>query len=149
MSPSHRRCRADACRIDHTGCYHCWSSRAFAARYIAAVTLSLYPLMRGSAHCRENITANKRGFFKHKPALPLYREDAEIALERLVMHPYLGRNRNHSMALPSSCAAGHILGACTVLLKDEKTSILFSALIWARNKAAAATGSHQKRRIIW
>ncbi len=71
--------------------------------------------------------ANKRGFSKHKPALPLFTsEDAEQALEQFHPVPF-GENR----PLPAGVNvhfkhSGHILGAASVRISDPKTSITFS-----------------------
>jgi metallo-beta-lactamase family protein len=71
--------------------------------------------------------ANRHGFSKHSPALPLYTEaDARAALERL-----------HPVALPSDVAlfsdmqvswsrAGHLLGAASIRLESRSERILFS-----------------------
>lgn len=117
--------------IDHTGYLPLLVKQGFRGKvYCSEVTLSLCQLLlRDSAHLQEEEAnyANKRGYSKHKPALPLYtKEDAEIALERLVAIPV-----GHEIEILDGITvklqlAGHILGACTVLLKDEKTSILFS-----------------------
>lgn len=117
--------------IDHTGYLPLLVKQGFRGKvYCSEVTLSLCQLLlRDSAHLQEEEAnyANKRGFSKHKPALPLYtREDAEIALERLVAIP-VGQEIEILDGITIKLQlAGHILGACTVLLKAEKTSILFS-----------------------
>ncbi len=71
--------------------------------------------------------ANRHGFSKHSPALPLYTEvDARAALERL-----------HPIALPSQIAvctkvrasfsrAGHLLGAASIRVACGEESVLFS-----------------------
>ena len=117
--------------IDHTGYLPLLVKQGFRGKvYCSEVTLSLCQLLlRDSAHLQEEEAnyANKRGYSKHKPALPLYtKEDAEIALERLVAIP-VGQEIEILDGINVKLQlAGHILGACTVLLKDEKTSILFS-----------------------
>ena len=117
--------------IDHTGYLPLLVKQGFRGKvYCSEVTLSLCQLLlRDSAHLQEEEAnyANKRGFSKHKPALPLYtKEDAEIALERLVAIPVGQEIEILDGITVKLQLAGHILGACTVLLKDEKTSILFS-----------------------
>lgn len=71
--------------------------------------------------------ANKKGFSRHKPALPLYTaEEAERALARLKLvawdeeRPLAGDLRLR--LLP----AGHILGAGMAWITDGKKSVLFS-----------------------
>ena len=117
--------------IDHTGYLPLLVKQGFRGKvYCSEVTQSLCQLLlRDSAHLQEEEAnyANKRGFSKHKPALPLYtKEDAEIALERLVAIPVGQEVEILNGITVKLQLAGHILGACTVLLKDEKTSILFS-----------------------
>lgn len=71
--------------------------------------------------------ANKHGFSKHTPALPLYtQKDAEHSLK--YFHPIdfdreldIGESFKFSL-LP----AGHILGASLIKIRSEKTSILFT-----------------------
>jgi metallo-beta-lactamase family protein len=71
--------------------------------------------------------ANRKGFSKHKPALPLYRViDAERTLERFTKVPV-----HHETALPGGAKllfrrAGHILGASTAQIDINGTRIVFS-----------------------
>jgi metallo-beta-lactamase family protein len=71
--------------------------------------------------------ANRHGFSKHKPALPLYTEaDAHRALK--FFHPVRFGIR-HEVGSPFTAEfrhAGHILGAAIVLLSDGQRSITFS-----------------------
>lgn len=86
-------------------------------------------LLPDSGHLQEEDAAfaNRRGFSKHKPALPLYtEEDARRALPRLKPVDFgldveLGKSLSFRFQ-----PAGHILGAATVMLRDATTSILFS-----------------------
>jgi metallo-beta-lactamase family protein len=71
--------------------------------------------------------ANKHGYAKHHPALPLYTQsDAEEALQYCVPVAFdrdvdLGGGLSFRLS-----RAGHILGAGCVSLRDGKSSILFS-----------------------
>jgi len=71
--------------------------------------------------------ANRKGFSKHKPALPLYRVvDAERALERFVPVPL-----HQPMSLPGGATlylrrAGHILGATSVQIDIGGQRVVFS-----------------------
>lgn len=71
--------------------------------------------------------ANKHGFSKHKPALPLYtREDAEKSLAYLKAIPF-----NQPIALDAQTSftfipAGHILGSGFVSLEHAGKKVLFS-----------------------
>jgi metallo-beta-lactamase family protein len=71
--------------------------------------------------------ANRHGFSKHKPALPLYTlKDAEAALPHLSALPF-----HDEHALPSGLTvklrrAGHILGAATIEADWQGKKIVFS-----------------------
>ena len=71
--------------------------------------------------------ANKHGFSKHKPAVPLYdRADALRALEC-----FTTRSFGNSFPVVEECTAlfrgaGHILGAATIELNCRGTTIVFS-----------------------
>jgi len=71
--------------------------------------------------------ANKHGFSKHKPALPLYTmKDAEEALK--YFHP-LEFDKDYNLGSDFTFRlrpAGHILGASTIQLRNGKTTLLFS-----------------------
>lgn len=86
-------------------------------------------LLRDSARLQEEDAefANRRGFSKHHPALPLYTvEDADRALERLepvdneTWHP-LGRAGKYRLS-PSS----HILGSAFIEIEAGGTHLVFS-----------------------
>jgi metallo-beta-lactamase family protein len=86
-------------------------------------------LLPDSGHIQEEDAeyANRKGFSKHHPALPLYtEEDARRALERLRTVHFgedlpLGRGATARLT-----HAGHILGAASVRLALDGASILFS-----------------------
>ncbi len=71
--------------------------------------------------------ANKHGFSKHKPALPLYTKgDAETSLKYFHPIPFdqefqLGKDFTFTFR-----PAGHILGASTIKLKHKKTTLVFT-----------------------
>ena len=86
-------------------------------------------LLLDSAKIMENEAryANKRGFSKHKPALPLFTtEDAERALGLLKPVPF----GSDTEILPGLSAhfkhAGHILGAASIRISEKEKSITFS-----------------------
>lgn len=61
--------------------------------------------------------ANRHGFSKHTPALPLYtKEDAKRAVRRLTTHPFHAPVEIGHGATVTFRHAGHILGAATVQL---------------------------------
>ena len=74
--------------IDHTATCRGWSRMGFAARSIARRPPNRSPnlLLADAAHNQEEEAdyANRKGFSKHKPALPLFDEqDAARAIEQL------------------------------------------------------------------
>lgn len=86
-------------------------------------------ILRDSGHIQEKDAeqANRYGYGKHKPALPLYGvHDAERAVERFAPTPF-----HSSVKLPGGASltlrrAGHILGAATAEVTWNGTTILFS-----------------------
>jgi metallo-beta-lactamase family protein len=86
-------------------------------------------ILLDSAHLQEKDAeyANRKGFSKHKPALPLYGvNDVEQTLRLFRSVPF-----HHPLQL-SNCAtimfryAGHILGAATVTIDWDDKSVAFS-----------------------
>ena len=86
-------------------------------------------LLPDSAHLQEQDAeyANRHGFSKHKPALPLYTvADAQRALARLSPVPF-----EHDFVLPDGAKlrfrhAGHILGAATAEIEWGGKKVVFS-----------------------
>ena len=71
--------------------------------------------------------ANRKGFSKHKPALPLYTEDeARKVLEQLEPHPFDRKFSPGSGVEARFLPAGHILGAASIHFTWPRGSILFS-----------------------
>jgi metallo-beta-lactamase family protein len=95
-------------------------------------------LLPDSGHLQEKDAefANRHGFSKHHPALPLYTlEDAEFSLKRLSPiefdeDKHLSR-RLHFRFVP----AGHILGAAIVELTCGDTKVVFSGDLGRPNSA--------------
>jgi metallo-beta-lactamase family protein len=81
----------------------------------------------GSLHEEDARYANKHGYSKHHPALPLYtRDDAEAALKQF-KPVKVGTSFQPSAGMSAELRyAGHILGATFVRLEAENTSITFS-----------------------
>lgn len=117
--------------IDHSGYLPLLVKNGFSGRiHCSNATRELCQiLLPDCAHLQEEEAryANKRGFSKHKPALPLYTvEDAERALANF--HPI---DFNEPVRLsPASSArllpAGHILGASMIMIECRDKRILFS-----------------------
>lgn len=117
--------------IDHSGYLPLLVRQGFAGRvYCTRATRELLEiLLPDSAHLQEEEAyfANRRGYSKHHPALPLYtQEDAAVALERLSGADYesdldLGGGIRCRFTI-----AGHILGAAMIHLTSPDGRIVFS-----------------------
>jgi len=82
-----------------------------------------------SGHLQEKDAefANRHGFSKHKPALPLYdEEDARKALRQLAPMPFDQDLRLADGAVVRLRRAGHILGAASVELRWSGVTVVFS-----------------------
>jgi metallo-beta-lactamase family protein len=108
--------------IDHSGYLPCLARHGFRGPvFCSAATAELLPiLLRDAAHLQEEEAenANRGGYSKHKPALPLYTlADAEAVL-RLLQAREFGQ---YFPVVPGIDAffrhAGHILGSATIELK--------------------------------
>ena len=117
--------------IDHSGYLPLLLKKGFHGRiYCSEATADLCRiLLPDSARLAEEDAerANRVGYSKHHPALPLYTErDAEAALRHLVTVPF-GQHFEPMPSLRASFArAGHILGASTVRLSDGRMTLAFS-----------------------
>jgi metallo-beta-lactamase family protein len=111
--------------IDHSGYLPKLVKLGFrGAVYATPATCDLLRiLLPDSAHLQEEEAgyANRRGYSKHKPALPLYTvDDAEQALRLLRPLPF---NQERELGAGMSFRfqrAGHILGAATVKIAFER-----------------------------
>lgn len=105
--------------IDHTGYLPLLARHGFHGPiYCTPATADLMPiLLRDAAHLQEEEaeTANRHGYSKHHPALPLFTvRDAEAAL-RLVHPCRYGRRFDVTPGLTALFRpAGHILGSATI-----------------------------------
>jgi metallo-beta-lactamase family protein len=121
--------------IDHSGYLPKFVKEGFCGKIICTqATAKLCRLMlKDSAHIQEEDAkwANKKGFSKHSPALPLYTaEDAEKAIE-LFQPIYYGDHFNISENTRLKFHdSGHILGSALIDIKtktsDRSRKILFS-----------------------
>ena len=117
--------------LDHSGYLPALVRDGFSGPIISThASLKLCELLLpDSAHLMEADAryANKKGFSKHKPALPLYAPpDAVRALDAFRTHGF-----HESVAVVEDChalfrPAGHILGAASVELDCAGTRIVFS-----------------------
>jgi metallo-beta-lactamase family protein len=116
--------------LDHSGYLPLLVRNGFKGRvYCSEATYDLCRiLLPDSGHLQEEDAeyANRRGFSKHKPALPLYtEEDARRCLESFSPVPF-----EREMALDglrvSFLPAGHILGASIISVTDGRRTVVFS-----------------------
>ncbi|ACT47747.1 MBL fold metallo-hydrolase [Methylotenera mobilis] len=124
--------------IDHSGYLPVLVKNGFAGKvYCSEGTADLCKIMLpDSAHLQEEEAeyANRRGFSKHNPALPLYtQEDAENTL-KLLMPVSFEQDVDLGDGLTLRLSPnGHILGSAFVRIHDKKTSVLFSGDIGRSN----------------
>lgn len=124
--------------IDHTGYLPLLVKNGFNGRvFCTEGTRDLCKiLLPDSAHLQEEEAeyANRRGFSKHHPALPLYtKEDAFNALQLLTPVPFeQDVHIGDDLTLRYS-PNGHILGSAFARIHNHKTSVLFSGDIGRPN----------------
>ena len=117
--------------LDHSGYLPLLVRRGFKGQvFCSQATADLCAILLPDAgHLQEKDAefANRHGFSKHKPALPLFTErDARAALERL--HP---TSFDEPVHLPGGASlrlrrAGHILGAASLQIDWDDTTVVFS-----------------------
>jgi metallo-beta-lactamase family protein len=117
--------------IDHSGYVPLLARQGFKGKvYCSEATYELCRiLLPDSGHLQEEEAdyANRHGFSKHKPALPLYtRIDAERCLKLFAPQPFHARFQPVAGLHASLTPAGHMLGAACVRVDDGRRSILFS-----------------------
>lgn len=120
--------------LDHSGYLPVITRKGFRGRvFCTSGTADLLRIMLAdSAHLQEEEArfANKRGYSKHQPALPLYTlEDAEAAIQLIAARPYGERFRVTEGIQATFRRAGHILGASVVELEFAEspgTKLVFS-----------------------
>ena len=116
--------------IDHSGMLPALVRDGFSGPiYATPPTIDLCEiLLPDAAHLQEEDAryANRKGYSKHRPALPLYTiADAELALERLEPIEFHEEARAGGIGFQFQ-RAGHILGAASVRLWGDSSSVLFS-----------------------
>jgi metallo-beta-lactamase family protein len=107
--------------IDHSGYLPVLARRGFRGPvHCTAATADLLGiLLRDSAYLQEEQAehANRHGYSRHEPALPLFTmEDAEAALELVQAHAYQREFEVADGVKACLRTAGHILGSATVQL---------------------------------
>jgi metallo-beta-lactamase family protein len=126
--------------IDHTGYLPLFVRNGFVGKvYCSFGTRDLCEiLLPDSAHLQEEEArfANKYGFSKHSPALPLYtKDDAIKALDLLTPVEFEKDIDLGDGIFMRMSPNGHILGSAFVRIHDSSTSILFSGDIGRPNDA--------------
>ena len=116
--------------LDHSGYLPLFVKSGFAGPVHASTgTADLCGiLLPDSGHLQEEEAryANKRGFSRHKPALPLYtEEDARASLEQLAPHDFGEAIRTRGFEVDLR-PAGHILGACIATVQAQGRRVVFS-----------------------
>lgn len=117
--------------IDHTGYLPLLVRKGFRGRvYCSEATADLCRiLLPDSARLAEEDAerANRKGYSRHHPALPLYTErDAEAALRHMVTVPFGHEFEPVDGVKVALSPAGHILGASTVRVSDGRMVVGFS-----------------------
>lgn len=117
--------------LDHTGYLPLLVKRGFAGPiYCTEATAELCRiLLPDSAHLQEEDArrANRKGYSKHRPALPLYdTRDADRALRQLAPKSFAAEFAVTPDLKVKFTPAGHILGSAIVTLSSPSVSIAFS-----------------------
>ena len=117
--------------IDHSGYVPRFINEGFGGDVYAthATTDLCKILLPDSGYLQEEQArfANKHGFSKHHPALPLYTEaDARRALQRFKSQSFAASIEVAKGVRATFHPAGHLLGASSVRIEHEGRSVLFS-----------------------
>lgn len=116
--------------LDHSGYLPLLVRHGFRGKiYATHLTIELCKvLLLDSGHLQEEEAsrANKHGYSKHKPALPLYtRNDAKAVFPLFQSIPFHQNFSVGDLTLRFN-RAGHIFGAASLIVKGQQTSILFT-----------------------
>ena len=127
--------------LDHTGYLPLLAKSGFTGpiRCTAATRDLCALLLPDSGYLQEKDAdfANRHGFSKHKPALPLYtQEDAEHALKHFRPLPFRKSFPVLNQMTGRFLYAGHILGASMVQLTKDGQTILFTGDLGRPNDVA-------------
>lgn len=117
--------------IDHTGYIPLLVKNGFAGKiYCSFATKDLCNiLLPDSGYLQEEEAkfANKHGYSRHKPALPLYtKEDAELSLQYFKPVDFEESLQFKDDVVITLHRAGHILGASLVEIKQNGKNLVFS-----------------------
>jgi metallo-beta-lactamase family protein len=117
--------------LDHSGYIPRLVTEGFRGRvYCSAATFDLCKILLPDSGCLQEEDAgraNRKGYTKHAPALPLYTEaEAERALALFHPVPFGAEQALGEFLSFSLHHGGHILGASMIHVTDGSTSILFT-----------------------
>lgn len=117
--------------IDHSGYIPLLVKNGFRGKiFCTEATRDLCDILlpdSGHLHEEEARYANRKGYSKHHPALPLYtQEEAEAALAYFETLPFNKRFKINDDLYFTFHYAGHILGASLVRVEHYDVSLLFS-----------------------
>lgn len=117
--------------IDHSGYLPVLVKNGFTGKiYCSQATYDLCKILlpdSGFLQEEEARFANKYGYSKHKPALPLYtRENAEVTLKQFQVLDFRKYKKFAEETFITLIPAGHILGASFVEVKYYENTIIFS-----------------------
>lgn len=124
--------------IDHSGYLPILVKNGFSGKiYCSKATHDLCQiLLTDAGHLQEEEArfANKHGFSRHRPALPLYTiDDAKRALELFEPVVFAANVRSDNGFTFSLSPAGHILGAAIVTIEMEGKRLVFSGDLGRQN----------------
>lgn len=117
--------------LDHAGYLPLLVKNGFRGKvYCSAATADLCALLLpDSGHLQEEDAAfaNRHGFSRHHPALPLYTEQEAVSSLRRLAPVEFGKSFSVAEGLSATLArAGHVLGAAVLSIADGETTITFS-----------------------
>ncbi len=123
--------------LDHSGWLPALVRQGFKGKVVcSAATRDLAEvLLLDSAHLQEEDArrANRQGFSRHAPALPLYTAaDAKRAITRFEALPS-GRTLRLGRVEVALTPVGHLLGACAVTLRTPQGTLVFSGDLGREN----------------
>lgn len=126
--------------LDHSGYIPLLVKHGFTGRVLCTeATRDLSALLlpdSGFLQEQDAAFANRHGFSKHRPALPLYTlKDAEASLARFSAVPFRTEHRMGKNLSVRFLPAGHILGAAMIELRYRGSTILFSGDLGRPNSA--------------
>lgn len=124
--------------IDHSGALPLLVKNGFRGKILCtAATKDLCSILlpdSGHLHEEEARYANKKGYSKHHPALPLYtQKEAENCLKYFHVVPFEEPTQIDNQLNATFYYAGHILGASFVRLEYKGHSVLFSGDLGRQN----------------